>query len=509
MREFVKEKAKYILIGLWFIVYPLMMTDGYFNVSTTKSVTFMVITLLAFSYYAWNDFSDWVIKNNVAILPEKGFGKEKWNGMSFSKKCGIVFLISCFVSFVFAKNKVIAFSGATDSYVGLFLIIIMAIAYWAVSNHISINEKIAVIMVLGVDIVIIFAVFQFMGVDLFGLIGALDTTYDRVYNFLSTMGNTNLYGLYICAIIPVAIVMYILSKDVKQRCFFGISSGIGVWGILVANTDASYIGLAVMLMVITVVFCRKKEHFVRVLDIGVISAVSVVLIKAIYGMCENARGRSAITRLIMNQSALTYIALAIAFLIMRIIFKKFVHKEIVYKIIDTVIWIIWGILIAGFIFAFIYFSVINREFEYHGLEEFLRFDKKWGTDRGYVWTWLWSLFCDAGIVQKLFGAGQGGVAIILCENFGEEMFNGLGYFFENAHNAYLHILSTLGLFGLVSYVLFLGSSIVRAFKAKDYRIAIAVALTVYACVDIVTVTRPNTIVILSLLLALCQKETEK
>ena len=194
---------------------------------------------------------------------------------------------------------------------------------------------------------------------------------------------------------------------------------------------------------------------------------------------------------------------------MRIIFKKFVHKEIVYKIIDTVIWIIWGILVAGFVFAFIYFSVINRNLEYHGLEEILRFDKKWGTDRGYVWTWLWSLFCDAGIVQKLFGAGQGGVAIILCENFGEEMFNGLGYFFENAHSAYLHILSTLGIFGLVSYVLFLGSSIVRAFKAKDYRIAIAVALTVYACVDIVTVTRPNTIVILSLLLALCQKETEK
>ena len=79
MREFVKEKAKYILIGLWFIVYPLMMTDGYFNVSTTKSVTFMVITLLAFSYYAWNDFSDWMKKNNGVIVPEKGFGNEKWN----------------------------------------------------------------------------------------------------------------------------------------------------------------------------------------------------------------------------------------------------------------------------------------------------------------------------------------------------------------------------------------------------------------------------------------------
>lgn len=509
MREFVKEKAKYILIGLWFIVYPLMMTDGYFNVSTTKTITFMVITLLAFSYYAWNDFSNWVIKNNGAILPERGFCREKWNGMSFSKKCGIVFLISCFVSFLFARNKVIAFSGATDSYVGLFLIIIMAIAYWVVSNHISINEKIAAIMVLGADIVIIFAVFQFMGVDLFGLIGALDTTYDRVYNFLSTMGNTNLYGLYICAIIPVAIVMYVLSQNVKHRCFFGISAGIGVWGILVANTDASYIGLAVMMMVITAVFCRKKEYFVRVLDIGVISAVSVVLIKAIYGMCENARGRSAISRLIMNQSTLTYIGLAIAFLVIRIVFKKFVNKEIVYKIIDTVIWIIWGLLIAGIIFVFIYFSVINRDLEYHGLEEFLRFDKKWGTDRGYVWTWLWSLFCDAGIIQKLFGAGQGSVAIILSEKYGREMFVGLGYFFENAHCAYLHILSTLGLFGLVSYVLFLISSIIQAFKAKDHRIAIAIALIVYACVDIVTVTRPNTIVILSLLLAMCQKEIEK
>ena len=92
----------------------------------------------------------------------------------------------------------------------------MAIAYGVVSNHIAINEKTACIMVVGADIVIIFAVFQFMGVDLFGLISALNTEFDRVYNFLSTMGNTNLYGLYICAIISIAIVSYILSENWKD-----------------------------------------------------------------------------------------------------------------------------------------------------------------------------------------------------------------------------------------------------------------------------------------------------
>lgn len=509
MKRLIKEKANYILVVLWFVVYPLMMTDGYFNVSTTKTITFMIITLLAFSYYAWNDFSGWVINNNGKILPDKSFYKEKWNRTSFSKKCGLFFLISCFVSFIFSKNKIVAFSGSTDSYVGLFLIIVMAIAYGVVSNHIAINEKTACIMVVGADIVIIFAVFQFMGVDLFGLISALNTEFDRVYNFLSTMGNTNLYGLYICSIISIAIVSYILSENLKFRCFFGISSGIGIWGILVANTDASYLGLGVMIIVITSVFFGKKEYFLRVFDIGAISAISVVIIKVIYEMSKNARGRSAITRLIMNQSALVYIGIAIAFITFRIGFKKFVNKEKVYKIIDTVICIVWGITIVGFVFAFVYFSVINREFTYHGFEKILRFDKKWGTDRGYVWTWLWTLFCDAGIIQKLFGAGQGSVAIILSEKYGREMFVGLGYFFENAHCAYLHILSTLGLFGLVSYVIFLISSIIQAFKAKDYRIAIAIALIVYACVDIVTVTRPNTIVILSLLLAMCQKEIEE
>ena len=49
MKRLIKEKANYILVVLWFVVYPLMMTDGYFNVSTTKTITFMIITLLAFS----------------------------------------------------------------------------------------------------------------------------------------------------------------------------------------------------------------------------------------------------------------------------------------------------------------------------------------------------------------------------------------------------------------------------------------------------------------------------
>lgn len=509
MMELIRKNIKYIFIGLWFIVYPLMMTNGYFNVSTTKTITFMIITLIAFAYYAWNDFSDWVIKNNGTIMPHKGFYRDKWRDMPFSKKCSIFFLVSCLVSFIFAKNKVVAFTGSTDSYTGLFLIIVMAIAYWAVSNHISIDEKIAKIMAVGADIVIIFAVCQFMGADLFGLLAALNTDYNRVYNFLSTMGNTNLYGLYVCAITPVVMVAYILSKDIKARCFFGVSAGIGICGILVANTDASYIGLIVMIMVITVVFSCEKKYFVRVLDLGAIISFSILLIKLIYGLCDGARGRSSITKSIMNQPVLVYITLTAVLILIRILLVKFVNKNIVYKIINIAICVIWTICIAAFVMLFIYFSVINREASFYGLEEILRFNQKWGTDRGYVWTWLWTLFSDAGIIQKLFGAGQGSVAIILSERFGKEMFVGLGYYFENAHCAYLHILTTVGLFGLVSYLFFLLSSIVRAFKAKDYRITAAVALVVYACVDIVTVTRPNTIVILALLLALCQKEAER
>lgn len=508
MIENIKKNAKYIFIGLWFIVYPLMMTDGYYNVSTTKTITFMIITLLAFSYYAWADFGNWILENNCRIMPKRGFAGTKWNAFSFSKKCSVVFLVACFVSFLFAENKIVAFSGSTDSYVGLFLIIIMAIAYWVVANHISMNEHMAIVMVIGADIVILFAFFQFMGVDLFGIVGELDESYSRVYNFLSTMGNTNLFGLYVCTLSSVAQVGYILSEDVRIRTFFGVSAGLGIWGVLVANTDASYLGLVAMIIVVTAIFSAQKKYFVRLLDLGTIGVFSIVLLKLIYNLFENARGRSVITRLIMEQPIKLYLTIIVLFVLIRFVFKKFVNNEIIYKLMDVLICAVWTIIIGGFIIAFIYFSAINREVTFHGLEEVLRFDKKWGTDRGYVWTWLWTLFSEAGIKQKLFGAGQGSIAIILSERFGKEMFVGLGYFFENAHCAYLHILSTLGLFGLVSYVMFLFSSIVRACRARDYRITIAVALIVYACVDLVTVTRPNTIVILCLLLALCQKNAE-
>lgn len=509
MRSFVNKNAKYILVGLWFIVYPLMMTNGYFNVSTTKTITFMIITLIGFSYYAWIDYSKWVIKNSGVVKLDKKLCSDLWHGMSFSKKSGVIFLMSCFISFIFSRNKGVAFSGMTDAYVGLFLMIIIAIAYGIVSKHIEINEKTAIIMAVGADVVIIFAFIQFMGADLFGLIGALDADYDRIYNFLSTMGNTNVYGLYTCAIASVIMVSYIISDKLVSKIFFGISAGIGMWGILIANTDAAYLGLGIMIITITSIFCTKREYFGKVLDLGAVSCIAVILIKFVYSICENARGRSLLTRIIMNQSYMIYVIMLVALLIVRLLTTKFVKNSSVYKFVGILIRIIWAIVIGIFVMSFVYFSVINRDITFHGLEEYLRFDKEWGTQRGYAWTWLWSIFCDAGIIQKLFGAGQGGIATILLERYKTEMLDGIGYYFDNAHCVYLEILSTLGLFGLVSYVMFLGSSIVRAIKSKDYRIAIAVALIVYAGMDMVTVTRPNTIVILGLLLALCQNEGKK
>lgn len=493
-----------------FVIYPLFMTDGYQNTTRTKCILYALIIGVAFFICIWKDYEKNV--EEYGGLPKTKLKNFK-NALTVTDRFGLAFILSSFVSYVFAKYRPVAFSGGTDSYLGFFTVIICALGFWVASRQATVDEVFTLIASLGGAFVSLFAVIQFMGADLFGLFSRIASNTDRLYNFLSTLGNTSVFGQYMVLILPIAVIGYCKAEHLIMKISFSLCCNLMIWGIMVANTDAAYLGLIVICMLGSVILLRRKSTFIRSLELLVQMNVSVMLLKCIYSLCAGARGRSAITRMIMNINFSIYIIFIMVLILIISFFNRKIKNDMIYKRISAVASVLCVVLVAVTICLFIYFSVIDRQSDFFGLERYLRFDNHWGTDRGYVWNWIWTIYSTCSPIRKIIGFGQGSVVFELFTHYKHEMMYELKYYFDNAHNVYLHLLFTTGLLGAVTYVgmicAALYSGVKKALHGNEYVWGVVISVCAYAVVDFFSVLQPITlglyIVILAILSAKCNK----
>lgn len=97
--------------------------------------------------------------------------------------------------------------------------------------------------------------------------------------------------------------------------------------------------------------------------------------------------------------------------------------------------------------SFFYFSAIDRKTNLGSLGKLLRFTRHWGTDRGYIWLYVWEDFLKGGIFRHMFGFGEGSLEVNLLKNHLYELRYEAGFIPTSAHNLYLHMIFTVGIIG--------------------------------------------------------------
>ena len=115
----------FVLLGF----YPLIMTNGYFNITITKYVVFGSITILMIFAFAL----DWSWKGKKKIeqsVAEILIGE--WKKLSLCDKFMLGFLMAEIMAFFISKDKYISFTGVTNKYMGLFTAILLACLYFIV-----------------------------------------------------------------------------------------------------------------------------------------------------------------------------------------------------------------------------------------------------------------------------------------------------------------------------------------------------------------------------------------
>ena len=87
--------------------------------------------------------------------------------------------------------------------------------------------------------------------------------------------------------------------------------------------------------------------------------------------------------------------------------------------------------------------------------------------------------------------------VVFCEGESEQMISELKYYFDNAHNVYLHILFTMGILGAAVYIAFIASAvkdgIQKALKENKYMWGAVISIVSYAAVDFFCVLQPITL----------------
>lgn len=178
----------YYLIGVMFGL-PLVFTDGYFNITETKSIYFHIISIALIAFVVSGGGKKKASDGEAP--PREALGNKaelSATDIAMAVFCSVM-LISC----IFAKYSD-CWLGLSSRYQGFYTIVIYTVVYFIVSRNFTSAQRFLFSSVLAFSIVCILGVLHCYGIDILGLYEGIGDGYKT--SFLSTIGNINFYSSY-------------------------------------------------------------------------------------------------------------------------------------------------------------------------------------------------------------------------------------------------------------------------------------------------------------------------
>lgn len=487
------NKTVNIYILLAFLILPIFVTNYYFNILITKTISFYILSLIFLFAIFINALAEKDIK--------KIFNLKDFNIPTIAF---FIFIICALISTLLASPYILqAYQGNEGRYNGLQLYLVYFLVYIFVSKYFKFKMKIFNIFIYVSLFVALFGITDYFSLNLLGF-----KTYmkpEQYFMFASTIGNINTYTAYLALFLSMSMCLFIFTDlDMKDSVsklkliFYYMCMLIAFMAINMGNSDNGYLTLICLFAFIPFfAFKSKKSFFKYFLSFTSYLAIiqSIAIINKAYP--DKVLGINGIYNILAEFKYL-YILLILAILstifIYYILFKtsiKYIYKPFIY------IWII--LLFLGLCLLFILISLVNKgdssKFGY--LSQYLIFNDAWGTYRGYIWRVTIEEFSKLSILKKLFGTGPDTFGIYMYNLKYDDMLINTGQYYDSAHNEYLQYLFTHGILGLLSYFIFIISIIFNGFKRiikgceSNKRMCIVLGLTygvfayaIQACVNI-------------------------
>lgn len=480
-----------LLLGL----FPLFVTESYHNITITKYLYFVIVSASIFALCLITRIASGKPIDTSKLNPKNPT-------VSYPDIFMVLFLLVSFASCISSPYRFSALGGGAGRRMGLIMIFALTFAYFFISKFYTIRKTDLKIFGGVFAFSCLIALVQSLGFDPFDLYAKVPET--SKVNFVAFIGNVNVFSSFVSLGAGFSAYMFCREKEKKSSVFWLAVSFISFFGLFTSNSDSTYIAFLVIYALLAIMTSKEKESFERffvLIFLMFFAAGLFSILRLIKG--EGVYKLPFLTELITNFK-IVIAGLVISTIFILIIRLTKIPNSVIIVLNRIIIGMI-GVVSVALIATFVYFSWINTDAQLGNLENYLRFSDDWGTYRGFVWDRLLTAFKGFPLTKKLIGCGPDTVALILKDVFGEESTARPGYYFDNAHNDLIQYLVTVGISGLLSYVLLLVTVLSKSFKSESVEIkALAFAIVVFFAQSMFNIIQPITTPLFFVFIALTQ-----
>lgn len=518
----------YLLV--MFTVFPLFVTitftesfpfisfaHGFSSIRHQKYYFFLVITAMA------------VIAEVMLLLTRSSKDAKKpdpsartlLNMMSFTDWAVIAFVLTCAVSTVFSEYIDMAVTGEM-SFVnsthgrnnGLILMLFYAAAYFFITRCFKFKEYVFIAMAVVSGVVYLLAVLNGFYLDPLGILENFRVSSDsgdqRIYNeFMTTIGNKNMFSSYICVTLPVIVSMFVFTEKLWRKAVYLTALVLGSMASVICDSDSVVLGIGAFVLVFITVYSRNPQRlrrFMLALTVMLSSVKLLWLISLPSG--EHYKELSAIPYKLMLSGRTNFAIIALALITAALYFVTLKTKISCFPpAVPIALGSLFGLAVLAGIGTIIYFTCIDTTTDLGEKERLLRYSDAWGTHRGFMWNKSLEAYKGFNVFHKLFGTGPDTLFYSFAPYFSElsERF-GDGTT-DAAHNEYINYLLNIGIFGLLSYLTMVGSALASAFRAakkNPVALVFASAVVAYLAQATVNIALPIATPLFIIFVSLCE-----
>lgn len=475
-----------ILLLIMLSFFPLFCINHYFNITLAKYWFYSVVALAIFFMGIYSTICKSVDINHQIVKPSF---KIWWSAMSKLDIFVLFYVLSATVSFLLSDWKLPSFTGSCGSYTGLLFIFITAGMYYGITRHAKLTSWIKCCFPVLLIITGLMAALQVCGFNVFYFSDGIAENQRQI--FISTLGNINVFGMFVCIYMPICIYMFCKSHE-KYNVLYGVGTFFGFVGLLASNSDGCYLGVgACMVILLILVLSDTKAMFQYGISVA-LWASSLLLWNLIKGLFKGKMWRQSEANTFFMSFDVILLLLVVAIVI--IVFSLFLQKQskMPPKILKKLVIAAAGIFLISVISLCIWATWIEPTKPLNSFLQYFRLDYSWGSNRGYAWHWAILMFINGSLKIKLFGAGPDTAYLMYISNYKNEMEANLPYYFKSPHNEYLNYLVTIGLVGLFAYMAVIITAVKKSFsrtKEDEFFGAIALAIVIYSIASFVNISQ--------------------
>lgn len=319
-----------------------------------------------------------------------------------------------------------------------------------------------------------------MGVDVLGLHERIVP--EQYYWYLSTLGHVNMLAGYLCVIVPMLAVFYLLSETIQEQILYLVLWLSACLSMVLCGSDGLYLGLGAAAFFAIPCALESPKRLRRSLLLVACYGGALIVVRAADAFAARRAVINGLSGDLLNSPAgvlLLVLGGVGALLVWRL------EKQLTPKRLRVGVWLLEGLMsavVAGF--------VVHAVFT---------FDDEWGTKRGLIWRYSLELYQKLSPVDKLLGLGPERL-----RGPYEELTQLHGGRIVASHSEPIQLLLTTGAVGLLFWLVFwvwviLGGLHTRAWRGRES--AFFLPLCAYLGQCMVNSSNPTNVGLLCVMLA--------